>query len=54
VINYNKELAKEFSIDRKTIIVKIAPLTKYLNQSEKRSDLTQEDLEIIADVCNRL
>jgi len=52
VQNYNKVLSLKFWIERKTILVKIAPLTKNEDNPENIKDLTLSWLEIIANVCN--
>ncbi len=53
----NKLLSIRNWCERKTIIVKIAPLTKFENYSDNKpfiKDLTLEWLEIIANVCNEV
>lgn len=54
VENYNKKLALKFWIERKTLLVKIAPLSKneFENNWKPIKDLTLSWLEIIANVCN--
>lgn len=50
--NHNKKLALRYWCERKTILVKIAPLTKNEDNPEDIKDLTIEWLELIANVCN--
>ena len=54
VTQYNKLLALRNLCERKTILVKIAPLTKYENEPERIKDLSKDGLEIIANVCNEV
>jgi dihydroorotate dehydrogenase len=54
VNEFNEKLALQNNCERKTILVKIAPLSKNLDKPELIKDLTIEWLEIIANVCNNV
>lgn len=54
IIQHNEYLARKNKTERKAIIVKISPLTKYIEQPEKIQDLTLEWLWIIVSICNKL